>query len=83
MKLELSLVLKLCFKSVGVTLKIVCNGALKQIKGELRKLCNRCDCKVVHIERGTTCANRAELHVGIIKSQTKTKLEISNYPMKL
>ena len=83
LKSELPLALKSFFKGVGVPNKIVCDGAPEQVKGESRRLCQKCDCEVVQLERATPWANRAEGHVGIVKSQTKTDLKISNSPMVL
>ena len=53
LKSEVPLALKSFFKTVGVPDKIICDGAPEQIKEESRKLCDKVDCGVVQIERGT------------------------------
>ena len=83
LKSEVPLALKSFFKTVGVPPKIICDGAPEQIKGESRQLCNKVDTEIIQLERGTPWANRAELYVGITKSETKTDLKTSNCPMVL
>ena len=65
---ELLLVLKSAFKEYGLPEKIICNGAPKQVSGEAARLCQLADCNVQQLEWGTPWSNRAEGHVGIVKS---------------
>ena len=83
LKSELPLALTSFFKGVGVPPKNMCDGAPEQVKGESRRLCNICDCETVQLEQATPWTNRAEGHVGIIKSHTQMGLKNSNYPMVL
>ena len=43
---ELSLVLKSVFKEDGVPEKMICNGALEQVSGEVARLCQLADCTI-------------------------------------
>ena len=78
---QLPLALKLLFKSVGVPNKILCDGPPERIKGDYIRLCKKSDTQIIQQERGTPWDNRAEGHVGIIKSLVKTDLKEFNYPM--
>ena len=66
---KLPLVLKSVFKEDGVSEKMICDGAPEQVSGEAARLCQLVDCTVQQLERGTPWSNRAEGHVGIMKSE--------------
>ena len=53
----------------------------ERIKGDYIRLCKKSDTQIIQQERGTPWDNRAEGHVGIIKSLVKTDLKEFNYPM--
>ena len=83
LRLELSLVLKSVFKEDGVPEKMICDGAPEQVSGEAAHLCQLADFTVQQLERGTPWSNRAEGHVGIVKSEILLDLKDSNCPMVL
>ena len=80
---ELPLVLKSVFKEEGVPENIICDGAPDQFSGEAARLCQLVDCTIQQLERGTPWSNRAEGHVGIVKSEILLDLKKSNCPMVL
>ena len=47
---------------------MICDGAPEKVSGEAACLCQLVDCTVQQLERGTPWSNRAEGHVGIVKS---------------
>ena len=71
------------FKEIGVPPCIICDLAPNQIQGEARKLCNLCSCTIKSLEKGTPSSNRAECYVGIVKSNVKKDLKMTNFPLVL
>ena len=67
----------------GVPEKMICDGAPEQVSGEAARLCQLADCNVEQLERGKPWSNRAEGHVGIVKSEIILDLKESNCPMVL
>ena len=80
---ELPLVLKSVFKEERVPEKMIWNGAPEQVSGEAARLCQLSDCTVQHLKRGILWSNRAEGHVGIVKSEIWPDLKNSNCSMVL
>ena len=80
---ELPLVLKPVFKEDGVPEKMIFYGTPEQVSGEAARLCQLVDFTVQQLERGTQWSNRAEGHVGIVKSEILLNLKESNCPMVL
>ena len=80
---ELPLVLKLVFKEDGEPEKMICDGAPEQVSGEIACLCQLVDCTIQQLERGTPWSNRAEGHVGVVRSEILLDLKESNCPMVL
>ena len=71
------------FKEIGVPPCIICDSAPNQIQGEARKLCNLCSCTIKSLEKGTPSSNRAECYVGLVKSNVKKDLKMTNSPLVL
>ena len=80
---ELPLALKTFFKDPGVPDKIICDRSLEQIYGESIRLYQPVECDVQALERGKPWANRAELNIGIFKSQVKKDSKDANSPITL
>ena len=74
---------KKIFKEIGVPPCIICDSAPNQIQGEARKLCNLCSCTIKSLEKGTPSSNRAECCVGLVKSNVKKNLKMTNSPLVL
>ena len=71
------------FKEIGVPSCMICDSAPNQIQGETRKLYNICSCTIKSLEKGTSSSNRAECYVGIVKSNVKKDLKMTNSPLVL
>ena len=71
------------FKEIGVPSCMICDSAPNQIQGETRKLYNICSCTIKSLEKGTPSSNRAECYVGIVKSNVKKDLKMTNSPLVL
>ena len=56
------------FKEDGLHEKIIYDGAPEQVSVEAARLCQLADCTIQQLERGTPWSNRAEVNVGIVKS---------------
>ena len=83
MRSELPLVLKSVFKEDRVPENMICDGVPEQVSGEAARLCQLSDCTVQQLKRVTPWSNRAEGHVGIVKSKILLDLKESNCPMVL
>ena len=62
---------------------MICDGAPEQVSGEAARLCQLADCTVQQFKRGNLWSNRAEGHVGTVKSEILLDLKESNCPMVL
>ena len=62
---------------------MICDGAPEQVSGEAARLCQLTYCTIQQLERGTPWSNRAEGHVGSVKSEILLDLKESNCPMVL
>ena len=66
------------FEKIGVPPCMICNSAPNQIQGETRKLCSIRFCTIKSLEKGTSSSNRTECYVGIVKSNVKKDLKLTN-----
>ena len=80
---ELLLVLKSVFKEDRVPEKMICVSAPEHVSEEAARFCQLADCTVQQLERVNPWSNRAEGHVGIVKSEILLDLKESNCPMVL
>ena len=62
---------------------MIYNLAPNQIQGETRKLWSLSSCTIKGLEKGIPFSNKAECYVGIVKSNVKKDLKLSNSPLVL
>ena len=82
-KSEVPLAFKQFFKKWGAPDVMVMDSAPEQISGESRRLLQQCNVTIKPLERDTPWANRAELHIGIIKNRVREQLRKTHCPMVL
>jgi len=72
---QVPLAFKSIFKDVGVSSKLVMEGARVQVRGEIMEQYKLARCDIVELERGTTWANHAERMIGQLKAYTKRGMD--------
>ena len=78
---EPHLSLKAMFKEVGVSQKLIVDGAKAQVAGKARELCTQSSCNVIELEKNTPFANLAERYIQILKNGSKADMVKSDSPM--
>ena len=65
---------KTLFKTVGVPIRMIMDGAKSQIEGETQKICIQAGCTIHELEKGTPSSNRAERYIQDLKHETRHDL---------
>ena len=74
---------KSLFKTVGVPIRMIMDGAKSQIEGETRKICDQVGCTIHELEKGTPASNRAERYIQDLKNETRHDIKSTDSPLIL
>ena len=74
---------KCLFKTVGVPIRMIMDGAKSQIEGETRKICNQAGCTIQELEKGTPSSNHVEIYILDVKNETRHDIVSTNSPLVL
>ena len=78
---DVLLAVKQFAKEIGAPKALITDPAREQKSQELRKFCNDIGTTLCVLEEGTQWANRAELHIGLIKEAVRKDMKAANCPL--
>ena len=73
--------MKLFAKEVGAPDALICDAAREQISDKVQKFCCKIGTTLRVLEQNTPWANKAELHIGLLKEAVRKDMKESDAPL--